>query len=498
MNLRQSSFYVSVGALARLSISLLSVPILVRVLGIERYGIWIVLNSVVAIGALSEFGISAALIHRLSSELARRESDSAGNSLFTSLVLVTCFGFIAAVFFWLVSAQISHLLFAGDSNLGEATHSFSLLAWLVPLRLWQNWAMAVEAASLRYDWQSVIETIGGLILQIGLLVLAFLNNRLEALAVWTVVVSGGILLGHWLVLKHILLIQVGQFHYSRHAASVLLHFGFMQWVSNVGSTFFGYVDRIIVNLILGATAAGLYSAATAMTAKINELSAIPLRVIPPAISSAQALSDKPRVQQLFMTATRVNGLGVCIIAVALLFWSYPIAGFLVGTEYVTQVSELLRILSVAYGIYSLNAAGFFTAIGIGYPRVNARWGLLGGVLACILIAFLARQYGLVGAALGNFGYALTIMINLQIVKLVGIKFSAYLKIFLLPVVSLVLWWVASTITPPSFQPFWLHLIGFVLMAILTTLVVAGSDLTKSVVINLRAWAFRRLWDRGEL
>jgi O-antigen/teichoic acid export membrane protein len=85
----------------------------------------------------------------------------------------------------------------------------------------------------------------------------------------------------------------------------------------------------------------------------------------------------------------------------------------------TTMARLLSILGLIYGLYSLNASGFFAALGVCRTDINARWALSGAVLSLLLLAILTPRFGLQGAAAANSGYLLTLIINIQVAPLLG-------------------------------------------------------------------------------
>jgi len=483
LSLRLNSIFVSSGNVIRLVVSLISIPLLVRFLGLERYGVWAVLNSVIAIGTLMELGISTALTYSISTSSAKQDWLSTKYGLSTSLTLITCLGVISSLLLWLASSSIVNILFSNE-KLGrvEALPALTLLSWLILLRFWQQWAMAVEAALLRYDLQIIVETFSGVILQLGIVVIAYTKGDLLLLTVWSLCITGLTLVGHYLVLKYLLIIRNLWIRFSWKEARDLVRFGILQWLSNFGSTLFGFADKIFVNLLLGAEAAGLYSAATSVAIQINSLSAIPLRVIPPAISSAKAVNQLSRIQQIFLRATQLNGLFVFLIAAPIMFWSHPLAGILVGHEYVNPTAKILQILAVAYGIYSLNASAFFTAVGIGQPILNARWGLISGILFCIFLLVFTSLFGIIGAAWANIIFAISLMTNFQVVKVIKINYWTYIKSFLPAVLMITLWGFVSTFinNKPSIS-LSINIPLFIILGMISIFFVGGYAILKEII-----------------
>lgn len=474
MNLLKNGAFVTIGAFLKLGVTLVSIPILVKFLGLGRYGIWMVLNSIVAIGALMELGVSAALTYRISTSYAKKDWVGTKNGLSTALLFMTCLGVITSLGLWLASSSLVNILFS-NNKIGhvEALPALTLLSWSILLRFWQQWAMAVEAALLRYDLQTIVETIGGLVLQLGIVIIALAKGGILILVVWSIFITGLTLVGHYLVLKHLLIIRMLWIRFSWQEVGDLFHFGIMQWLSNFGSTLFGYADRIIVNLSLGTEAAGIYSAATSVAMQINTLSAIPLRVIPPAISAAKALSQHYRIQQLFLRATKLNGFLVFLIAAPIMFWSRPLAGILVGDVYIIPTANLLQILAVCYGIYSLNAAAFFTAVGIGHPILNARWGMISGILFCTFLFIFIYLFGLIGAAWANMVFSISLMTNFQVAKLIKIDYWKYIKICFPVVLFITLWGMGSTLLPAPSIVSWFEVIAFIILGLVSILILIG-------------------------
>jgi O-antigen/teichoic acid export membrane protein len=473
LSLRANSLIVSVGAVARLVVSLISIPLLVRFLGLERYGVWVVLNSVILIAGLMELGLSMALTNYLSADYARQDWLSANQSVTTSFVLVTCLGGLTSVGLWLAHPLVVRALFLEDSHRVEALFALGVISWLVLLRFWQQWAMAAEAALFRYDIQAAVETVSAIIMQIGVMLFALVGSSLWVLAAWSLVVTGGSVIVHCLALRRLFYGRFLRFRYSRQIANVLLRFGATQWLANLGATLFGYGDRIIINLFFGSGVTGLYSAATSIAIQINTLSAFPLRVLPPAISAAKALSQYSRIRQIFIRSTRLNGLLVVLISAPIFFWAPQLSSLLVGTEYATLTAEILRTIAFAYGLYSLGAAGFFSALGVGFPKLNAQWGIMGSLFSLSIMVVLAICVGLKGAVWGNIGYALVLIINFKLIKIIDLDYRTYLKTFYPSIITVFVWWLLSIYVNIDILPIWALTPLFFLLVISSIVFVSG-------------------------
>ena len=94
MGLRINSLAVSVGGIIRLVVNLVAIPILVRLLGINSYGVWTTIIAQISLLALAEMGVSTALLYRLSSYLVQKDEAAFYKCIGTALILITTFGTI--------------------------------------------------------------------------------------------------------------------------------------------------------------------------------------------------------------------------------------------------------------------------------------------------------------------------------------------------------------------------------------------------------------------
>ena len=82
-----------------------------------------------------------------------------------------------------------------------------------------------------------------------------------------------------------------------------------------------------------------------------------------------------------------------------------------GDAFTAHVLVQFRILIVIYCLISLNTPAFFVAYGIGRPGINALTAVLGGCLTVGLIFMWGETFGLLGAAIANSGYLITLVIT---------------------------------------------------------------------------------------
>lgn len=412
-SLRRNSGYTTTLTVLRLGMSVAVVPVLVRALGIGGYGVWAVLLSLLGLASLLELGLSSSVCFHVAHAAEGNAGETRSAVLATSLWLFLGLGSVIPVVLAVGLGPLSGWLF---DDAGGTLHSTLLLfggtAWSQFVR---HWIMAAEAGLQRYDVQAVAEGITTVSLYGGLLLLGALGVEMAALAAWFTVASAGGLLVHAYLWKTRIGIPIDlQTGWDRRQARELLGFGLRQWLSQLGGSLFSHMDRIVVNLVLGPAATGIYAAATSVTARINELSAAPVQIVVPAIGATPS-DDPARISQIYRNAHHLNMLVAHGLAGGIMLLAEPLARIILPSDPGALI-PLLRILALAYGLYSLNAVGFYTAQGLGRPSINARWSLLAGSIFLVGVLFVVHAHELAGVAWANLAFAVTLGINVEVMR----------------------------------------------------------------------------------
>lgn len=415
MSVRRSSGYSTSLSLLRLALGIGAIPALTHNLGLSTYGVWAVLISILSLTSLLQLGLAPAVtfhIARVSSD-----HDAMRTILVTSFVLFIGLGALAGLVLLLCAHPIATLAFGNSDRAQEAESVLPLLGFAACCQSLRQWVMAAEAGLQRYDVQAWADGLGNIALYGGLVVIAALAPELAVLAAWWCIAGLGTLFVHWYLWRTRMPVSVVTTRgWDSRQARLLLGFGVRQWASQFGGSVFGYTDRIAVNMILGPSAAGIYSAGASVAVRINELSAAPVQVVGPAIAAADSPS---RRAALYRRADALNVLLAYGLAAAVMLASEPLARLLVP-EHAEVMASVMRIMGLCYGLYSINAVAFFAAQGVGRPSINSRWVMAAGCAFVLALVPLTRAFGTRGAAWANLAYALTLGINLEVLGCLGL------------------------------------------------------------------------------
>jgi O-antigen/teichoic acid export membrane protein len=480
IGVRTSSLYTAASGGIRLAVGIASAPLLVRLLGVREFGIWSVVNAMLLLAALTEFGITVAFTNELARDNARKDWDLAGRTAATSLAITTALGLVTSVIIFFAAPYLAQWLFPelADRSAGLAT--IRVLSWIVLPRFWQLWASAASAALYRYDLQTAVELPVGLAIQAGSVLAALVWPEPVAVAAWQLLVTVAACAGHAAVLRRVWPPLANRWSWSPESARRLWSFGLAQQVNAVGATLFNQADRIIVNGVLGPTAAGLYAAATSIANKVVEVPYMFLKVLPPAVTAAHAVGNYDRLRNLYLQGIRANGVITLLGVTGVLFWTEPIARIMVGPGFAAQEVPVLQVMAVIYAMHGLCCTSSWFGLGLGRPGVLARWSLIGGVLMCVTMRLGGAWYGLTGAAWANASFLVTALITVEVAPMIGIGIRAAGRAFAPFVLASFSTWAlcASPIYQPL--PIWGKAIAFCILEPLILLSAAGWAAAKDL------------------
>jgi O-antigen/teichoic acid export membrane protein len=425
----KNSLYNLIGAGIKLFIGLLTIPILIRTLGIEEYGLWMLVSSAIEIVRLAEGGISMSTTVFLARDLADGDEDS----LSRTLTVVTCamlfLSISAGLSMWFGAETISS--FFSSLNTPQKITAIGAIQFggvAIGAKLLQQNMVGIEQAYQQYGLMNLVNTIQFFFTNVGLLCIGYLGGRSIELMQWTAAIAIGGLVVHLIICFRLLRSVKIRFLWDRGKGLEIIKYSLLSWLSQLGGIMFSQGDRLIVGGILGTETLGIYAAITNITYQINYLSGLAVQPLLPAIARdyQQQLSDKESRSSLIARIKRgcqINtaislGMGTILLSLS------PFIGKLVIGKYFTSSHILpFQIAIVIYCIFSLNAAGYFTCLAVNLVNKCTAFQLASGLLSLVLMYIGAVQFGLLGAVIGNIGFILTIGLNFVATdKIVGKKF----------------------------------------------------------------------------
>ena len=377
-----------------------SLPIIVRGLGDEAFGILALLWMVVGYFSILDFGVGQASIKFLAEHIGRGENDGANATVWASVAVSGGLGLLTGAAILLLGRPLLDTFVSIPVALRDETlDSFSLVAIAVPFVMVQGAFRAVPMAVQRFDLFNLMLGLSGLLQWGGSLVLVVRGAGLVEVVMLTVairVVGAGVACGIAVRLFPGLSFRIPSG--VRPAARKLLNFGGWFTVSQVVSPVARYLDRLFV---VSYHSLKTFTSYAAPFEAMSRLQVIPLSLsttLYPAMSERETVRGKANSYSLFMRAINFTILLMLPMTLVLVAFSRPILDLWLGGDFPILSNDAFRILAAAAFIQAVCYVPLTALQALGRPDAAAKYYLAEIPLYAGLCLLLIPPLGIVGAA----------------------------------------------------------------------------------------------------
>ena len=387
--------------------ALISVPLTLHYLGVERFGVWMTISSLIAMLAFADFGIANGVLSAVAEAHGRNDRAALQRIVSSGFFMLTAIAAGLLVLFAVAYAHVSwHAVFNVQSELARAEAGPALAVFVacfacaIPLAVVQRVQMGLQQGFLASLWQCIgsLCALGGVLLAI----------RLQGGLPWLVLALGGApLLAGLLNSLHFYLRSRPDLRprlalFGAADAKRLARSGALFFVLQVTVAVAYTSDSIVIAQLLGASAVAEYAVPEKLFGLITLAMSMVLAPLWPAYGEAIARRDSAWVQQT-LKRSLVTALGLSIVAaVGLLFMAPALLRLWVGAAIepplgllaalaVWKVVEaggnaLAMFLNGAHVIGMQVAVALATAIAaIGLKvLLIPHWGISGAVWATVI------------------------------------------------------------------------------------------------------------------
>ena len=439
---------------------MLAIPFLIRFLGISEYGVWSLACAFLALITMFEAGFSVAAAVFLSKDLATNDLREAGRTLTFILISATLLSAAIGTLLWFASPLLVRPLSSfGPAERGEAGRALQIAGFGAATLILQRTLVGIEQAFNRYGVINGLDLAQALVMNLGLVAVAFWGGKTVAMMKWSVLASGLLLLAHGGVVFRLFRNHKLNFGWSGSKGRQIFRYSLATWTATLGSAAFSQCDRLIVGWVLGAPLLGIYSAVTNIASKINSFSATAVQPLVPSLSRDHVVSSATRRVREAVQLNALIAVGSGIFLFVLADWVMRVLAAPAGRDGALG----LEIAAAIYAVYLLNAPGFFILYALGKASINAVVTLWSGTISLVLIFIGARFFGLMGAFVGNAGYLGTLLLAVLSLKKTDILLRQYFGWMFSPL----LWLVSAGVVGLFLQSYFWWRVGFVVLASLS-------------------------------
>lgn len=393
MSLIKNSFYNILGYAIPTVIAIPSLGFLARALGSERFGIYTLAIALIGYASIFDAGLTRAVVREIA--LYRNEYEEKKNIISTSTSTVFCFGLFGSLMLFLNSSLITYSLNISPKYQEEVIKSFELLSVAVPIFLLnQIWLSILEGDEkfLNINIQKWISSslIAGLP---ALFVMIHSSTLFSAIL--------GLLFGRVLslivtfILNYRVIISAG-IHFNYESFLRMIKFGGWITVSNFISPLMSYFDRFIVSNVSGASVVAFYTGPAEIIARLSVIPAALSRAIFPKLSFSKDKSEKRKLIKLAYVMLVISCVPIALFG---MYFANEILVLWLGKDFSGTPATILCILLVGFCFNCFAHIPYASIQAMGKSKITALIHMIEFLPYVLVLYFLVKHYGIVGAAL---------------------------------------------------------------------------------------------------
>ncbi|MHB1558800.1 MAG: lipopolysaccharide biosynthesis protein [Isosphaeraceae bacterium] len=401
---------------AQIGAAFLVTPIVVRGLGDQRYGVWSLVESVLAYLTLLDFGLTASVVRYVARFEATAESDRRNRVFSTCLCL---FGAIGAVAFAIsvgLAVGLPYLFRLPPELIGEARWMFLLLGTNLALGLPLSVYLNVLFGLGRYPTSAAIRVLYLALGSILSVVIVRRGGGLIALGcLITAVNTAQNLTLAWAVHRCLPDLRLSPSLVDWSTFRDIRGYSLRVFLIGLGSQVSFQTDAIVIGAFLNPGAIAFFAIGSRLVSYSKTLFTPIMGVLTPTFSAMEARGETEAIRGLTLTVSRYVLWGALPVQIGLIALGRPFLSLWIGPRYAEASYATLVILSIPLALAMTLATGVRVLYGTGRLEWYTRAVIAEAAANLILSTALASPVGIEGVAWGttipNLVFNLALMIH---------------------------------------------------------------------------------------
>jgi O-antigen/teichoic acid export membrane protein len=390
------------------ALAIVTTPYIVRELGPDLYGLYILVAAILGYFSFLDLGLGAALTKYVAQYDAVHDRAAVTRILRTACAAYVVLGgvgalILAAVTPWLVEHVFS--IPPSDQQTARAGFYLAALGFLVNLPS-QTFGI-VPTALQRFDYV-VGRTIffGSLAILATVAVLA-MGYGLREVFIVNLLITLATAVSFYVVARRLLPWVRFSPRVYKSELRTLLTFGVLKASQRLAVQIVIQLDRVVVGAVFPISALAYYAVPLSLSQRILRVGWNVGIAIFPAASALAGASDDRRLKDLYLRSMKLTALLSCSTSAIMFFYAHQIMRYWIGAGFENHSSRILMILAIANLFF-----GFTTAPGLileanNRIRISTLFAWISAAANIVLLAALVPIIGLEGAAWAVFANAAT-------------------------------------------------------------------------------------------
>jgi O-antigen/teichoic acid export membrane protein len=406
--LKKNILWNILGRVIPLAISVFLIPVLIKGMGTERFGILTIIWIVIGYANLFDFGLGSALTQLVSKKLAENNTSVIPSVCITASSIMLFLGIVSAIgLFFLAPMLTQTFLKVSAPYLAETNTAFRLMALSLPILFLTSAVSAILSSYQAFKTKTLVNSIMIIFNLIIPVILLHYNNTLSTMTALLLIGRLFTLILSIYYCKQVTPEVFQSFVFDKNLLKPLFSFGGWLTVSNIINPLMVSFDRFLIANILTAGVISYYTTPFEMLYRLQFISESLSSVMFPALS-AELVQNRTRAKQLFIKSSLVVCICMGIILLPFVLFSHYGLSLWINTEFANNAAAITSTLAIGIFFFAISAIPTALINASGRSDIIAKCYLIELPFYALLLWWLLHICGLQGAA---FAWAVRALLN---------------------------------------------------------------------------------------
>jgi O-antigen/teichoic acid export membrane protein len=385
-----------------LLVALVAIPLLIKHLGTERFGVLTLIWVITGYFSLFDLGLGRALTQLVADKLGQEKHQEIPALFWTALLMMLALGVLGvAILLPCSSWLVYEVLHIPPFLQAESYQSLYLIALFLPMIISTPSLRGLLEAHQRFDLTALMSIGTGIYTFLSPLGVIHFSQQLVPI-VAVLLLGRSVAWGVYLVLSFKLIPALRHdIKIQRTLVKPLLNFGGWMTLSNIVGPIMVYFDRFIIGGMISMAAVAYYTTPYEVIAKLQLIPLAIVGVLFPAFSMS-FFHDRSRTEGLFQRGVKYIFLVLFPCCLILNTFAYDGLNLWLGADFARHSTRVVQWLIAGILINSLAFVPFAFLQGIGRPDLPAKLHLCELPFYLVALWLLIKVWGIEGAALAWF------------------------------------------------------------------------------------------------
>lgn len=383
-----------------LAVGVFLTPYILKRLGDDQYGIWLLIGAFVGYLGLADFGLKASFVKFVAEYHARGDQHGINGVFTTGLTVYSVLGFI--------------ILAIAYPSVGPILNFFTIPQGLEDQARFvlQMGIIVFMLGNIALVYQSMIDGLQRMDISTGISILLSICNLAGSVLVLELGFGIRGLAVNQLITQVIGTALTRYFSHrfytelrfdlksTRNYLSTFFRYGLNLQVGNIAGLIRTHFDKLVVNRFIDAAHVTLYEIGSRFPLTLSHFPIVGLSPLIPASSELEIRRGRLAVYEVFSKVSRYLAVVAVLLFMAATVTAQPLIDAWVGPGYDRSV-VVMRILCIGYFFNTIAAPASHMVAGIGRPEFLRNAEGISLLLNVVLSILLIKQFGFYGAPIGT-------------------------------------------------------------------------------------------------